>query len=106
MGTQTTHLLGDQQTCHLGRKSRTGRVVLDCVEVNQFGSNPVGQHKSISRRAVVISGRVLLHVQPTQPSRGDDRCFGPHNVVALGLKVDQHCAGDSSLFIAEQFNRR
>ncbi|SKN12840.1 Uncharacterised protein [Mycobacteroides abscessus subsp. massiliense] len=59
-GTCRADGFGNQRTCQVWRMGDAGRVVLERIDIAQFGADTVGHHQAVCSRAIVVgSGETL-----------------------------------------------
>src|SRR5438128_1322622 len=96
--------LGDQRADQLLRVHRAGRVVLEGVDLQQLGPDPVRHRQRVPGRAVVVAGREALDVQAADATRRKDHRLGDHHDEALVIQILKHRARAGPLPIAQQLD--
>src|SRR2546428_5727500 len=96
--------LGDQRADQLLRVHRAGRVVLEGVDLQQLGPDPVRHRQRVPGRAVVVAGREALDVQAADATRRKDHRLGDHHDAALVIQILKHRARAGPLPIAQQLD--
>ena len=80
-------------------------MILERVDLREFGAHPIGQTESVAGCAVVIAGRKSLNMEPTDPACRQDNGLGGHNDMALVVEVFENGAGTVPLLVACQLDR-
>src|SRR5713101_3820796 len=85
---------GSNALCHqrpdeLRGIDRTGGVILERIDVHEFGAQPIGQAQPVAGRTVVIAGRESLNVEPADPAGRQNDGLGGDDDVAMVVEIFQ-----------------
>ena len=104
--TNRTHFFGNQRAINLRRISNTGRMILNCVSINQRRTGTISHNKTVGSSAVMVRSREALIMQASCTAGCHDYAFCAYNLVLLRIKIPQHRTGSFALLVEQQLDCR
>src|SRR6476661_11268273 len=99
MSTFRSDPFGHQRADELFGIDRSGRMVLEGIDMGEFGADSIRYGESVAGRAVMIARREPLDVQPADPAGGQNDGLRGDDDEAIVVQVPQHGTGTGAVAV-------